>query len=35
METLNRNKRRLYTKRYQWLDELELAIGERLKQLSC
>lgn len=35
IETLNRNKRRLYTKRYQWLDELELAIGERLKQLSC
>lgn len=35
IESLNRNKRRLYSKRYQWLDELELAIGERLKQLSC
>ncbi|OAN10956.1 hypothetical protein A3K86_18405 [Photobacterium jeanii] len=28
--TLNKNKRRLYTKRYQWLDETELAIRQNL-----
>ncbi|MEZ9331072.1 VirK/YbjX family protein [Vibrio breoganii] len=28
--TLKKNKRRLYTKRYAWLDELEVELGEKI-----
>ncbi|ASG01243.1 VirK/YbjX family protein [Vibrio anguillarum] len=34
VETLNRNKRRLYTKRYEWLAEVETAMSGRIEQLK-
>ena len=33
LESLNRNKRKLYTKRYQWLEETELSFDDRISEI--